>query len=328
MATPNPLYYINDRTGRGLRRALDGRDYVEYQSYSGIDIYAAVYLPLLSRTYRDSNDQQRLFADGGVAPTSKFKVFGNLQTISISSTRSVHPVRRLGRSNPVHFTRGPRTFAGSMVFATLHTDTFTDLYDVSIDESNVNATSSMVADQLPPFSIIISASNEKGAVAVQAIHGITLMNYGTTYSVDDLYTEQVFSYVATDVTPLRANNLKVASDNIRSATRNIGSRIKTVGDLIGESMSVAYGTVEETHNRLSRLNIVEPFNQALGAIAEERGVSLRYLQRINEEINAVENQIATELSSIDPDNRRLDLLRDELNELIRQRDQAGLESGT
>ena len=55
---------------------------------------------------------------------------------------------------------------------------------------------------MPPFSVIITAANETGGVAMQAIHGITLMNYGTTYSVHDIFTETTYSYVATDVTPL------------------------------------------------------------------------------------------------------------------------------
>ena len=51
------------------------------------------------------------------APAQSFyKTFGQLQTLTITSRRSVEPVRRLGETSPAAYTKGPRTFAGSMVF--------------------------------------------------------------------------------------------------------------------------------------------------------------------------------------------------------------------
>lgn len=238
MTTPDPLFFINDETGLGLRKRIGGRDYASYQSFSGVDILVAMYLPLITS----------LSSIGLEKTATKFKVFGSLQTISISSTRSISPVRVLGRSSAVAYTRGARTFAGTMVFATLNSDVFSEVYDLSMAESAANASSSMVSDQLPPFSIIITASNELGNVAVQAIHGITLVNYGTTYSIDDLYTETTYSYVATDVVPLLSNNTYSSRRRLQSLADTAG---KTVSDLVTSSMQKAYGTLTEYSKSVS-----------------------------------------------------------------------------
>lgn len=163
---------------------------VKESSYSGSDIIAYINIPLL-------NDPSQLSSD-----TPSARILGEIQTISISSTRSISPVRTLGRSNPIGYTRGGRTFAGTLVFAAFGRDVFSDLYRPDIVESFVDSSTSLFVDQLPPFSIIITASNELGGLAQQIISGITLVNYGVTYSIDDIYTETSYTYVATDVTPL------------------------------------------------------------------------------------------------------------------------------
>jgi hypothetical protein len=114
----------------------------------------------------------------------------------------VSPVRVLGRSNPVAYTRGGRTFGGSLIFASFGKDVFADLYRPDIIESFVDSSTSMFVDQLPPFTIVVTASNELGGISQQIISGITLINYGAVYSIDDVYTEVSYTFVATDVTPL------------------------------------------------------------------------------------------------------------------------------
>ena len=198
--------------------------YKDFQTFSGADIKAVMYLPLLTRSSVAGID------------TKKIKVFADLQTMSISSTRSVSPVRVFGRSSPIGYTRGARTFAGSLVFATIRKDPFIDVADVGIAEQYVESSTSLVADQLPPFSVVITAVNETGAGAVQIVHGITLTNYGTTYSIDDMYTETTYTYVATDVHVLTPEELR------RGPTKSEKESIffKTITDLVGESMATAY----------------------------------------------------------------------------------------
>jgi hypothetical protein len=195
----------------------------QFQTFAGTDITAVMYLPLLTKSSFSSGD------------VPKFKVFADLQTVSISSTRSVSPVRVFGRSSPVGYTRGARTFAGTLVFATIRKDPFVDVADASITESFANASTSIVADQLPPFSIVINAVNEAGAVAGQIIHGITITNYGTTYSVDDLYTETTYTYVATDVHPLTAGSMS----RVPGSLGYQANKFTSISDLVADSLGTA-----------------------------------------------------------------------------------------
>jgi hypothetical protein len=215
----------------------------DFQTFSGSDIKALMYLPLLTKG--------SLYTSQAI----KFKIFADLQTISISSTRSVSPVRVFGRSSPLGYTRGARTFAGSLVFATIRRDPFIDVADSSISESYINASTSMIADQLPPFSVIINAVNESGAAASQLIHGITITNYGTTYSVDDLYTETTYTYVATDVQVLTPEALKrTKGAGMNGTDAGNGSSFTNVTSLVESNMAVAYGTVDEIRNAAKKFD--------------------------------------------------------------------------
>jgi hypothetical protein len=210
-----------------------------FQTFSGSDIKAVMYLPMLTKASLTGKE------------TTKFKIFADLQTISVSSTRSVSPIRVFGRSSPIGYTRGARTFAGSLVFATIRRDPFLDVADSSIAESLVNSTTSLIADQLPPFSIVITAVNETGTAATQIIHGITITNYGTTYSIDDLYTETTYTYVATDVQVLSPADLR---RGIAPTQEQASAFFKSITDLVETSLSKAYGTVGEITDKIDLLN--------------------------------------------------------------------------
>jgi len=213
-------YFANSKIAKYVGQSLKGQSM--FQSFAGTDITVVAYLPLTTKNT----------VEGRV--TSKYKKFAEIQTISISSTRSVSPVRVLGRSSPLAYTRGARTFAGTMVFASLNHDVFQEIYDLDIMESSLYHSTSMVSDQLPPFSIVITAANEKGAAAQQAIHGITLVNYGTVYSIDDLYTEVTYSYVAQDVTPFTNLNTSAAGQGPFVAGSSTSEALKTITQLAEE----------------------------------------------------------------------------------------------
>lgn len=203
-------------------------------AYTGADIKAVMYLPLYTRS----------------ETSNKIKVFAELQTISISRTRSVSPVRVLGSANPITYTRGARTIAGTMVFATINKDAFNDVYDVGYQESLMSSAGTFIADQLPPFSIVIVASNEQGGVAMQCLHGITLTNYGTTYSINDMYTETTYTYVATDLTPLMVDPLAIRD---YLSTQTIES-VKTVSSKIEETMRRAYASIKSISSEIKFKN--------------------------------------------------------------------------
>lgn len=225
-------YYINE----AVRRELGDTRNSYYQAYAGTDIQAAIYLPLLTKGSALGKD------------TPKFKLFAELQTISISSTRSVSPVRVLGQSSPIDYTRGARTFAGTIVFATLNKDVFSEIHDVGLAESMMNSSTSLTADQMPPFSVVITASNEAGGAAMQVIHGITLINYGTTYSIDDMYTETQYTYVATDCSPLMPTS--TSAYRSMKGMQDAQVAVKTLTTILGDSMQKAYTSYQSLFDKM------------------------------------------------------------------------------
>jgi len=161
------------------------------QSFSGSDFSVVIVF-----------DQITL---ASVTPARPFKHVSEMQTITISSTTSINPVRRLGEKKPACFTRGARTFAGTMVFTVVDKDPFQELFAMDALSNSVKADGSWHIDTLPPFDIVLSGVNEGGTSGVQLISNVYLTNWGTTYSVDDMYTESTYTYVAEHVSPFIAN---------------------------------------------------------------------------------------------------------------------------
>lgn len=153
-----------------------------YDSFSGADISAEIILP---------NEKKPLY-------------LGELQTISYSIHRENKPVRTIGRVNPLGFVRGPRTIAGSMIFTTFNGYAFYRLsqYQDLIERKAGIHQMYPLSDMLPPFDMALSFSNEYGSFAKMRIYGITIVDEGSTMSIDDLVTEQTFTYVARGLQPL------------------------------------------------------------------------------------------------------------------------------
>lgn len=56
-------------------------------------------------------------------------------------------------------------------------------------------------DQIPPFDIVLVASNEYGHAARMMIVGVEIMNTGSGLSVDDITTDESCTFVATSMIP-------------------------------------------------------------------------------------------------------------------------------
>ena len=56
-------------------------------------------------------------------------------------------------------------------------------------------------DQVLPFDIVITANNEYGSFAQMQIHGVEIMNEGSSMSIDDITTSQACTFIATGITP-------------------------------------------------------------------------------------------------------------------------------
>ena len=161
------------------------------QSFSGADFSVVLVLDSISPI--------------STTPTKPFRLAAEMQTITVSSTTSVSPVRALGNRKPKGHTKGARTFAGSMIFTVLDKDPFQELFAVDALSTAVRTDGRWHVDMLPPFDMIISAVNEGGTAGVLIIQDVVLTNTGTTFSVDDVYTETTYTYMAEHVSPFVEN---------------------------------------------------------------------------------------------------------------------------
>lgn len=161
-----------------LQPSYTAREIV-YSSYSGTDIVAQIVLP----------DEAPL-------------VLGELQTISYSIHRENRPIRFVGHVSPAGFGKGPRTIAGSLIFTQFNEYAF---YRLKRFQSLIQQTGNQIfplADMLPAFDVSISFSNESGSFSKMGIFGLTIVDEGGTMSIDDLITEQTYTYMARGIQPM------------------------------------------------------------------------------------------------------------------------------
>ena len=177
-----------------VRREKNLPDPFSNMSFAGVDIQATMVLPKIGGS--DSTD------DGD------FIELGELQTISYSVHRENSPVRTLGHVNPRGFVKGARTIAGSLIFTVFNEYAF---YRIKkFREALLEKNYAPLADMLPPFDVVLTFFNEYALAAKMKIYGITIVDEGQTMSVDDLITEQTYTYMARGIQPLM--QLDVAED--------------------------------------------------------------------------------------------------------------------
>jgi len=191
---------LRDRFGYTINKEQGITTRNEITSYAGSDILCLMFIP----SYNGENETDPGFSE----------IQDTLQTVTVSSARSVMPVRRLGETNPAAYTRGSRTIAGSMIFTAGLRDAFINALSKSFKDGEPRKEPTIFVDQIPKFSMAFQASNELGGVSSALLVNITLTNFGTTFSIDDIYTESTFTYVAEQYFPLTATTI-----NDKSAIR-------------------------------------------------------------------------------------------------------------
>jgi len=143
---------------------------------------------------------------------------GTLQTISLQTNREQAPVRAIGQSHIKGTVSGPRTIAGSMIFTVFNEDALAKLMramGTSRSVWNNKHIPSLIPDQLPPLDMTISFANEYGSRSEQRIFGIKFVNNGTTYSIEDLFTEQIMQFTARDCDVLTDRGHVLLSRTVR-----------------------------------------------------------------------------------------------------------------
>lgn len=157
-----------------------------YDSYSGCDIVVTARLATLNNTTKQMEE--------------KVYSLGSLQTLSVSTHQDKKPVRVIGSMNALDYTMGQRTIAGSLVFAVFDKHFATEMFN---DLTNATGRTFFLPDELPALDITITFANEYGRTSRMAIYGVRIINEGQVMSINDLYTENTYQFVATAMEPLK-----------------------------------------------------------------------------------------------------------------------------
>jgi hypothetical protein len=126
---------------------------------------------------------------------------GTLQTLSIQSFRPKFAVRALGHTYAKAYTRGDRTLAGSMIFTIFEEHPLSKLIRAMGKSKRWNSpeVATLLPDQIPPVDLTIVFANEYGAISEQRLYGVEFLNDSSTYSAENLLSEQVMQFVCRDV---------------------------------------------------------------------------------------------------------------------------------
>lgn len=138
---------------------------------------------------------------------------GSLQTLSISTHQDKRPVRALGNMNAIDYTMGQRTIAGSMVFAVFDRHFATAMFE---DLKEIKGSAIILADELPPLDITITFANEYGRTSRMALYGVRLVNEGQVMSINDVYTENTYQFVANALEPLNKGETNGSKKSIKN----------------------------------------------------------------------------------------------------------------
>lgn len=161
------------------------------------------------------------------------RVLGEIQTISYSIHMEKRPVRSIGNVNAKDYVMGPRTIAGSLVFAVFNKHFAKDI--IADHNDYFKEGTAFVVDELPPFNIVISMANEYGLRSKMVIYGVRLVNEGQVMSVNDVYTENTYQFVATDIEYL--------NDEVTYASRPKDSYWIKIQDYVSQKDTDLYNSV-------------------------------------------------------------------------------------
>lgn len=173
-----------------------------YDSYSGADIIVTAQL---------SN------VDGNSDISKKCYVLGSLQTISISTYQDKAPVRALGNINALDYVMGPRSIAGSLVFAVFDRHF---AYDIFNDLKKYTGKSVLLTDEIPALDLTLCFQNEYGKRSRMTLYGVKMVSEGQVMSVNDLFTENTYQFVGTGLENLTPEDSKYPKLNPSSPRVN------------------------------------------------------------------------------------------------------------
>lgn len=117
------------------------------------------------------------------------------------------------------------------------------MYDFTWDQRNMGRR--MHPADMPKFDIICTFVNEAGNVGKMILYGIDLVHESSVLSVEDIYTEVTYQYVAQDIEYFHAENWEAANNWRSSVLLGEGNDNLTTDDVVSdqrESLKAAVST--------------------------------------------------------------------------------------
>lgn len=134
-------------------------------------------------------------------------VLGTITTISYSMFRNKKPVINIGRTNINGVTRGSRIFAGTMVFTVINQHWLREVIAQDTCKDWLGQVPELKVDELPLFDIMLISANEYGAYCSMFIYGIDVTDEAQTLSLEDMFTENTFQFVARDISTFESKDV-------------------------------------------------------------------------------------------------------------------------
>jgi hypothetical protein len=133
-----------------------------------------------------------------------------LTSLSWSVHRGSTPNRSIGKPSAGARARGGRTIAGTMVFTLADHHPLLELLPGDFPMTSLATLEKdpdlwrplMMADQIPPFDLVLTMTNEYGHASVVSLYGIEVQDEGTVLGIDNLVTEMVIQYTAVAMDPI------------------------------------------------------------------------------------------------------------------------------
>ncbi len=207
--------------GREKQASIEGSKFgsAGFNSFSGTDIKVMISVP-------DGNGQNAII-----------KEMKNIQTFTYSVFREKGPVRSLGSIGEKGKARGIRTIAGSIVFTVFDMHPLLEVMRAGFGDRSKGPAAYTMADQLPPFDIILHFANEYGFTSELVLLGIEIMSEGQVQSVQDIITENTMQYTARDMMIMRPGGYLSAFDKVAEDLGRLVRGMEGMGGREAEDLS-------------------------------------------------------------------------------------------
>lgn len=139
----------------------------------------------------------------------------SIATVSVSIYEAKAPVRALGHASPVGFSGNIRSIAGSIICILQDKHPLSKLMEKRYDKHLDDVINRKVAGRIFPFNLMLMYKNEVGNGLSMQIDNIEIISEGIVTSVNDLATEMVFQFVATEMHQLKVTSTDIVKNSKR-----------------------------------------------------------------------------------------------------------------